>query len=90
MGGQWFLSLFTFFSEIEIALSFGCLEIMCLSVRLADYDVVVTTYSLVSKEIPVQKEEAHNPSKDLDHVVKTEIRIILLHLRSNRSVRLKR
>ncbi|XP_017285609.1 transcription termination factor 2 isoform X2 [Kryptolebias marmoratus] len=35
---------------------------------LADYDVVVTTYSLVSKEIPVQKEEAHNPSKDLDHV----------------------
>ncbi|XP_013874441.1 transcription termination factor 2 [Austrofundulus limnaeus] len=35
---------------------------------LADYDVVVTTYSLVSKEIPVQKEEAHNPSKEPDHV----------------------
>ncbi|XP_041857085.1 transcription termination factor 2 isoform X2 [Melanotaenia boesemani] len=35
---------------------------------LADYDVVVTTYSLVSKEIPVQKEEADNPSKDPDHV----------------------
>ncbi|XP_061579080.1 transcription termination factor 2 [Cololabis saira] len=33
---------------------------------LADYDVVVTTYSLVSKEIPVQKEEAGNPSKDPD------------------------
>uniref|UniRef100_A0A8C4EX16 Transcription termination factor 2 n=1 Tax=Dicentrarchus labrax TaxID=13489 RepID=A0A8C4EX16_DICLA len=29
---------------------------------LADYDVVVTTYSLVSKEIPVQKEEAEKPS----------------------------
>ncbi|XP_070694517.1 transcription termination factor 2 [Pempheris klunzingeri] len=33
---------------------------------LADYDVVVTTYSLVSKEIPVQKEEAEKPSKDSD------------------------
>ncbi|XP_037646360.1 transcription termination factor 2 isoform X2 [Sebastes umbrosus] len=31
---------------------------------LADYDVVVTTYSLVSKEIPVQKEDAQKPSKD--------------------------
>uniref|UniRef100_A0A8C4EY94 Transcription termination factor 2 n=1 Tax=Dicentrarchus labrax TaxID=13489 RepID=A0A8C4EY94_DICLA len=36
---------------------------------LADYDVVVTTYSLVSKEIPVQKEEAEKPSKDTDDVV---------------------
>uniref|UniRef100_A0A8C4GQX6 Transcription termination factor 2 n=1 Tax=Dicentrarchus labrax TaxID=13489 RepID=A0A8C4GQX6_DICLA len=35
---------------------------------LADYDVVVTTYSLVSKEIPVQKEEAEKPSKDTDDV----------------------
>ncbi|TMS06513.1 Transcription termination factor 2 [Larimichthys crocea] len=35
---------------------------------LADYDVVVTTYSLVSKEIPVQKEEAEKPSKDFDDV----------------------
>ncbi|XP_056246260.1 transcription termination factor 2 [Seriola aureovittata] len=33
---------------------------------LADYDVVVTTYSLVSKEIPVQKEEADKPAKDSD------------------------
>ncbi|XP_029132845.2 transcription termination factor 2 [Labrus bergylta] len=31
---------------------------------LADHDVVVTTYSLVSKEIPVQKDEAEKPSKD--------------------------
>uniref|UniRef100_A0A7N5ZRW2 Transcription termination factor 2 n=1 Tax=Anabas testudineus TaxID=64144 RepID=A0A7N5ZRW2_ANATE len=31
---------------------------------LADYDVVVTTYSLVSKEIPVQKEEAEKPRTD--------------------------
>uniref|UniRef100_A0A3Q3MGB0 Transcription termination factor 2 n=1 Tax=Labrus bergylta TaxID=56723 RepID=A0A3Q3MGB0_9LABR len=29
---------------------------------LADHDVVVTTYSLVSKEIPVQKDEAENPT----------------------------
>uniref|UniRef100_A0A8D3CSE2 Transcription termination factor 2 n=1 Tax=Scophthalmus maximus TaxID=52904 RepID=A0A8D3CSE2_SCOMX len=28
---------------------------------LADHDVVVTTYSLVSKEIPVQKEDAERP-----------------------------
>ncbi|XP_040914074.1 transcription termination factor 2 [Toxotes jaculatrix] len=35
---------------------------------LADYDVVVTTYSLVSKEIPVQKEEADKPTKDSDDV----------------------
>uniref|UniRef100_A0A8C7X7Q4 Transcription termination factor 2 n=1 Tax=Oryzias sinensis TaxID=183150 RepID=A0A8C7X7Q4_9TELE len=33
---------------------------------LADHDVVVTTYSLVSKEIQVQKEDANNPSKDPD------------------------
>nr|XP_033469176.1 transcription termination factor 2 [Epinephelus lanceolatus] len=36
---------------------------------LADYDVVVTTYSLVSKEIPVQKEDAEKPSKDDTDVV---------------------
>ncbi|XP_063744388.1 transcription termination factor 2 isoform X2 [Eleginops maclovinus] len=35
---------------------------------LAGYDVVVTTYSLVSKEAPVQKEDAEKPSKDADHV----------------------
>ncbi|KAM9344458.1 transcription termination factor 2 [Pholidichthys leucotaenia] len=35
---------------------------------LADYDVVVTTYSLVSKEIPVQKEGADKPSNDSDDV----------------------
>uniref|UniRef100_A0AAX7VKL4 Transcription termination factor 2 n=1 Tax=Astatotilapia calliptera TaxID=8154 RepID=A0AAX7VKL4_ASTCA len=35
---------------------------------LADYDVVVTTYSLVSKEIPVQKEEADKPNTDKDDV----------------------
>ncbi|XP_067373508.1 transcription termination factor 2 isoform X2 [Channa argus] len=35
---------------------------------LAEYDVVVTTYSLVSKEIPIQKEEADKPSTDNDYV----------------------
>ncbi|XP_056321311.1 LOW QUALITY PROTEIN: transcription termination factor 2 [Danio aesculapii] len=35
---------------------------------LAEHDVVITTYSLVSKEIPVQKEDAERPSKDSDHV----------------------
>ncbi|KAM6978396.1 transcription termination factor 2 [Tautogolabrus adspersus] len=35
---------------------------------LADHDVVVTTYSLVSKEIPVQKDEAEKPSKDAEAV----------------------
>ncbi|NP_001084942.1 transcription termination factor, RNA polymerase II S homeolog [Xenopus laevis] len=33
---------------------------------LADYDIVVTTYSLVSKEIPVKKEEGDAPAKDQD------------------------
>ncbi|XP_062313567.1 transcription termination factor 2 [Osmerus eperlanus] len=35
---------------------------------LAEHDIVVTTYSLVSKEIPVQKEDAEKPSADADHV----------------------
>ncbi|XP_028292808.1 transcription termination factor 2 isoform X2 [Gouania willdenowi] len=35
---------------------------------LADYDVVVTTYSLVSKEGPVLKEAADKPTKDSDDV----------------------
>ncbi|XP_014029551.2 transcription termination factor 2 isoform X1 [Salmo salar] len=35
---------------------------------LAEHDVVVTTYSLVSKEIPVQKEDAEKPSKDTKDV----------------------
>ncbi|XP_041663692.1 transcription termination factor 2 isoform X2 [Cheilinus undulatus] len=35
---------------------------------LADHDVVVTTYSLVSKEIPVQKDDAEQPSKDAEKV----------------------
>uniref|UniRef100_A0A672RPP1 Transcription termination factor 2 n=1 Tax=Sinocyclocheilus grahami TaxID=75366 RepID=A0A672RPP1_SINGR len=34
---------------------------------LAEHDVVITTYSLVSKEIPVQKEDAEKPSRDSDH-----------------------
>lgn len=35
---------------------------------LAEHDVVVTTYSLVSKEVPVQKEDAEKPTKDADKV----------------------
>lgn len=46
---------------------------LCRSLRLADYDVVVTTYSLVSKEIPVQKEDAEKPSKDDADVVVSNI-----------------
>ncbi|XP_073407129.1 transcription termination factor 2 isoform X2 [Dendrobates tinctorius] len=33
---------------------------------LAQYDIVVTTYSLVSKEIPAKKEEGDAPAKDQD------------------------
>lgn len=47
--------------------------------RLAEYDVVVTTYSLVSKEIPVQKEDGEQPNKD-DVVRNTSvIKIFLWH-----------
>ncbi|TNN60924.1 Transcription termination factor 2 [Liparis tanakae] len=35
---------------------------------LADHDVVVTTYGLVSKEVPVQKEDSENPSRGSDEV----------------------
>ncbi|XP_067301085.1 transcription termination factor 2 [Pseudorasbora parva] len=35
---------------------------------LAEHDVVITTYSLVSKEIPVQKGDAEKPSEDSDHL----------------------
>ncbi|XP_026802369.3 transcription termination factor 2 isoform X1 [Pangasianodon hypophthalmus] len=35
---------------------------------LAEHDVVITTYSLVSKEIPVQKEDAEKPSQDSEPV----------------------
>ncbi|KAF7644806.1 hypothetical protein LDENG_00215460, partial [Lucifuga dentata] len=35
---------------------------------LAGHDVVVTTYGLVSKEIPVQKEEAENPRQGAEDV----------------------
>ncbi|KAF5902020.1 transcription termination factor 2 isoform X2, partial [Clarias magur] len=35
---------------------------------LAEHDVVITTYTLVSKEIPVQKEDAEKPSQDSEPV----------------------
>ncbi|TSV41644.1 Poly [ADP-ribose] polymerase 4 [Bagarius yarrelli] len=35
---------------------------------LAEHDVVITTYSLVSKEIPVQKEDAEKPIQDTEPV----------------------
>lgn len=38
--------------------------------RLAEHDVVVTTYSLVSKEIPAQKDDAEKPCQDTEDVVR--------------------
>ncbi|KAJ1112265.1 hypothetical protein NDU88_000533 [Pleurodeles waltl] len=41
------------------------------SQTLAEYDIVVTTYSLVAKEIPVTKDEGNSPAKDPDVEDKT-------------------
>lgn len=41
------------------------------SQSLAEYDIVVTTYSLVAKEIPVMKDEGNSPAKDPDVEDKT-------------------
>ncbi|XP_073524855.1 transcription termination factor 2 isoform X2 [Phyllobates terribilis] len=60
--------------EVEKRVSDGRLRV-CLyhgasrekdSKTLAQYDLVVTTYSLVSKEIPAKKEEGDAPAKDQD------------------------
>ncbi|KAI4898108.1 hypothetical protein NFI96_015372 [Prochilodus magdalenae] len=40
---------------------------------LAEHDVVITTYSLVSKEVPVQKEDAEHPSQDVEPTVTSEM-----------------
>ncbi|KAJ8407422.1 hypothetical protein AAFF_G00279960 [Aldrovandia affinis] len=42
---------------------------------LAEHDVVVTTYSLVSKEIPTLKEDAEKPSKDTQEVTCPLLRV---------------
>ena len=44
---------------------------VCLSfsLRLASHDVVVTTYSLVSKEIPVAKDGPGHHTKDSEYTV---------------------
>ncbi|XP_034042546.1 transcription termination factor 2 isoform X2 [Thalassophryne amazonica] len=42
---------------------------------LAGYDVVVTTYNLVSKEVPVNKDEAEKPSEDTDDVSAPLLRV---------------
>lgn len=41
--------------------------------RLSEYDVVVTTYSLVSKEVPTSKEEGEVPAEDHDVGVRSHI-----------------
>lgn len=65
-------SLQLFFSHLkDIWVTKTKYSVVHVSTRLADYDVVVTTYSLVSKEIPVQKEEADKPNTDKDDVVNT-------------------
>ncbi|CAN2387700.1 transcription termination factor [Pristimantis euphronides] len=60
--------------EVEKRVSDGLLRV-CLyhggnreknSKMLAQYDIVITTYSLVSKEIPAKKEEGDAPAKDQD------------------------
>lgn len=41
--------------------------------RLSEYDVVVTTYSLLFREIPTSKEEWEIPAKDDDVGVRSHL-----------------
>ncbi|KAM4699895.1 transcription termination factor 2 isoform 2-T2 [Discoglossus pictus] len=53
---------------------------------LAQFDIVVTTYSLVSKEIPVKKEEAETAAKDQDLEDKSSCSSPLLRIAWNRII----
>lgn len=59
--------------SLKMNSSFVLLITAFLLCRLSGYDVVVTTYSLVCKEVPTSKGEGEVPAEDYDVEVRSHV-----------------